>query len=312
MNNQNNNINEINIDDVISVVLKRKFFIGISSFILVVITTIYLLMIPNIYQSSATLMINGSNQSASSLLSQYSGLASFAGISIPSDSSANKPDLAIETIKSKNFFDHILEEYNLLPDIFAAKRYDISSKEIIYDPKLYNSESQKWVRKPNFLNNIVPSSLEAYEKYLAMLSVYEDPKTGFIKIFFKHVSPEFSHQMVNIIIRELNNTIRTLETDRAKKSLIYLKKELNETKESSIKSSINVLIEKELTKLMTANVDEDYILQYIDKPFIPEKKTSPKRSTILIISALASTILSIMLVLLKDIFFTKKFKQTSN
>ena len=113
--------------------------------------------------------------------------------------------------------------------------------------------------------------------------------------------------MINIIISELNFTTRAMETDRAKKSLSYLQNELKNTQESSIKSSIAALIQKELTTLMTANIDEDYILQYIDQPFIPEKHIAPNRGTFLIISALISLILSITIVFLRDVFFSKEF-----
>ena len=307
MQDNNHKPQEISIEDLISLILAKKYSIVISSLILIFLSTVYLFITPNTYQSSATLMINGSQQSLSDSLSQYSSLASFAGISIPSDSSQNRADLAIETIRSKKFFDHILRKHNLLPDIFAAKAYDLESKKIIYDSKLYDAKSKKWVRKPNFLNNVVPSTLEAYQQYMKSLSVYEDSKTGFIKISFNHVSPQFSNRMINIIISELNFTTRAMETDRAKKSLSYLQNELKNTQESSIKSSIAALIQKELTTLMTANIDEDYILQYIDQPFIPEKHIAPNRGTFLIISALISLILSITIVFLRDVFFSKEF-----
>lgn len=307
----NSKAKDLNIDEIILILINRKYFIGITTTILIFLSVIYLLWLPNIYQSSATLMINGSQQSLSKSLSQYSGLASLAGVSLPSDSSQNKSDLVIETIKSKNFFRKILTENKFLPEIFAAKDYDINSKKIIFNSKLYDSQLKKWVRKPNFLNNVVPSHLEAYEKYISMLEVYEDPKTGFIKISFKHVSPNFSKSIINTIFNELNNSIKTSEINKAERSLEYLKNELRVTQEKNIKESINMLIEKELTNLMTANVNEDYIIQYIDEPFIPERKVSPKRTNLLVIFASISFMLTTLLVLIKEMLLSKNFKNTN-
>ena len=307
----NSKAKDLNLDEIILIIINRKYFIGITTTILIFLSVIYLLWLPNIYQSSATLMINGSQQSLSKSLSQYSGLASLAGVSLPSDSLQNKPDLVIETIKSKIFFRKILTKNKFLPEIFAAKGYDINSKKIIFNFKLYDSQLKKWVRKPNFLNNVVPSYLEAYEKYISMLEAYEDPKTGFIKISFKHVSPNFSKSMINTIFNELNNSIKTSEIKKAERSIEYLKNELKVTQEKNIKESINMLIEKELTNLMTANVDENYIIQYIDEPFIPERKASPNRKILLVIFASISFILVTLLVLIKEMLLSKNFKNTN-
>ena len=52
-----------------------------------------------------------------------------------------------------------------LPQIMATKRYDQNSKEIIYDKKIYVSETQQWVRKPSGRRLAKPSYIEAHKTF---------------------------------------------------------------------------------------------------------------------------------------------------
>ena len=53
---------------------------------------------------------------------------------------------------------------------------------------------------------------------------------------------------------------------------------------------------------MITNVNEEYILKVIDKPFLPEKKSYPNRLLMLIILM----ILSIICMMLNSLLFPKK------
>jgi LPS O-antigen subunit length determinant protein (WzzB/FepE family) len=67
--------------------------------------------------------------------------------------------------------------------------------------------------------------------------------------------------------------------------------------QSDVQLAVTQLIETQLKKQMMANVKRNYILQPIDSPFIPELRSSPQRTKIVISWTLLGLILSIMFVI---------------
>ena len=93
---------------------------------------------------------------------------------------------------------------------------------------------------------------------------------------------------------------------QAEESIMYLNEQLENTQQSSLRESINILFEKELKTKMFANIRTDYIVEYVDSPYIPENKYSPSRSLICIIGIMLGLFFSISYVILKEIFLNNK------
>ena len=86
--------------------MEKKIFIISLTSLFTLISIVYSLFLPNIYISSALLTTTDQNKSNMGMLSQYSSMASLAGISIPSNED-NKTLEAIERIKSFDFFNEV-------------------------------------------------------------------------------------------------------------------------------------------------------------------------------------------------------------
>ena len=108
------------------------------------------------------------------------------------------------------------------------------------------------------------------------------------------------------IVRELNNVMLDRDLLEANESLVFLKTRLAETKEKGIRDSINSLIASQLQIIMLASVGEEYIIKTIDRPFIPEEKTSPSRSLICISITMLGFIFSLVISLIITFFKDKK------
>ena len=87
----NNYDDEIDLRELFHVLWGKIFYIGAITSIFSLISIIYALMLPNIYQSQAMMMPVEDNQGMSGMLGQYSGMASLAGISLPSESGFKSP-----------------------------------------------------------------------------------------------------------------------------------------------------------------------------------------------------------------------------
>lgn len=293
-----NEENELNLAEIYQVLLENIKMIFAVTLICFVIAALYSLYIPNIYTSHSQLTsVESSGKGSQS--SQLGGLASLAGISLGSSGAGNKGTFAVETIKSRDFFRHLLTFENIGPLIYAPA-YNHKTNTTAVDPKAYNTVLKKWlIDEPSFLN--------MYFQYREMLNIYQD-KAGFVYISIKHQSPLFAADFLSLIISEVNNLTRQRDLLESESSLEYLYAQLEETKVSDIRLAINQLIESQLKKTMLANVREHYLLQPLDTAYVPEIKTSPQRRNISILSAFAGFILSIIFFLTVHYGFIKNSK----
>tara|TARA_B100001250_G_scaffold414595_2_gene454293 strand:- start:3569 stop:4525 length:957 start_codon:yes stop_codon:yes gene_type:complete len=300
MNHQDNE-DFIDLGEILSILLsyKKIIFIGL---IISGLASIYIAKSsPDIYRSSALLEPQQNNQnqnSFSSIPAGFGGLASLAGVQLPT-SSGDRGLYAIEVIKSKVFFKHLLsiDSDRILPSIMAIESYDISNKKIKFDTNIYDDASNKWVREVKANQKVVPSYIEAHEHFLSILEVFKDKKTGYIYIAIDHQSPVFAQYLLNLVILEVNNLTREMEMQETSEAIEYLTKKQLSTKVSSVKLSINNIIESQLQTQMLTNIREEFLLKTIDPPVVPEIKIGPSRLFICVIGVFFGFIFSILSVL---------------
>jgi LPS O-antigen subunit length determinant protein (WzzB/FepE family) len=299
---------EIDLRALFSILWKRKISIIIFTSIFAVSSVFYALSIPNYYNSTALFNIIQDEQSGiDSLASQYGGLASMAGIDIPQTSTKDKASLVMQTIQSREFMKHLITFDGVLEGIIATKDFDKSSKKIVYDKNSFDSVSRKWVREVNYSFNQTPSYLEAHEEFIKnMLEVKQDRKSGFITVSIEHISPIFAFNLLEIIIEEVNKIIKDHDLKESTMAIDYLNEQASIISSTNLQKSINNLYESQLRKKMLANIRDEYIINVIDEPFVPEKKTGPTRSIICIIITLIGGILSVLYVLIDSLIFKKR------
>jgi uncharacterized protein involved in exopolysaccharide biosynthesis len=294
---------EINLRELINVLWAAKKAIILITAIFALGSVAYALSLTNYYKSESLLIARSASETQG--LSGLGGLAAMAGVNLSSPGESKAAQM-IELIKSRKFVKHLMTFDDILPSIMAAKSYDIASQELLFDKNLYDSETKIWKRKPNDNGLIIPSYLEVHQKYVGMMSISQDTRTGFISISTEHISPLFAKELLELIIRESNELLRKKDMEESKQGLEYLTSESSTTPFLEIKESINRLIETLLETKMLAQINQDYILIKIEPPFVPEKKSKPIRSLICIIGTILGGILSVMLVLVRHYFFAEK------
>ena len=285
---------EIDLRELFNVLWTAKKLIIQITAIFAIGSVVYSLSLNNHYKSESLFLARSASENQG--LSQYSSLAAMAGISLPS-SREDKPAQMIELIKSRKFVKHLMTFENILPSILAAKSYNNSTQELLFNQKLYESETKTWK------NKLIPSYLEAHNAYINMLSIAQDKKTGFISINIEHISPVFAKDFLELIIRESNELLRKKDMEESKQGLEYLTSELSKTPFVEIKESINALIEVQLETQMLAQINQDYILIEIEPPFIPEQKSKPSRANICVIGTMLGGMLSVLIVLIRHYSF---------
>jgi uncharacterized protein involved in exopolysaccharide biosynthesis len=302
--NMNNRVleDEIDLRQLFNVVWKGKILI-ISITTLVALSSItYALSLSN-YFSSESVLVSRSSQD-SSPLSQFSGLAAMGGIDL-SGNSNNSTFKVMEIIQSREFVKHLIAFENILPSIIAAQHFDAGTQKLSFDPEIYDVKTKTWIREPSQNLPVEPTYLEAHRAYLEMLSITQDRITGFIVIKIEHISPVFAKEFLELIIQEANNLNREIDIDKSSKALNYLKIELSQTSLVEIKNSISKLIEGQLETRMMASIHEEYSLITLEPPFIPDKRSRPTRSIIVIFCTLIGGLLGVAWVLVRHFTSSK-------
>ena len=217
---------EIQLKDLLDVVKLRIKQIIIVTLISFISSVFYALIQENVYQSESILKVTDTNENNISMISQFGGLASMAGINLPS-SGENKADLAIEKIKSRDFFNHLVNKDSLIvPYLMAAESYDLEENKFSFDESIYNPEKGVWLKNERTSRSLEPSLLETYEVYDKQLSLSISNKNGFIYISYEHLSPPFTQHMLDLIIQEINNIFRLKELNESEESIKYLEEQL--------------------------------------------------------------------------------------
>tara|TARA_B110000003_G_scaffold271220_1_gene305031 strand:- start:15116 stop:16069 length:954 start_codon:yes stop_codon:yes gene_type:complete len=304
-----NSESHIDILQIIEILWKKKLLIiSVTSFF-AIFSIFFALSLPNKYQSSSLVKVTEvNNQSSggafSSLTAQYGGLASMAGVSLPS-SGLDSGTYISKIIKSRQFAKHLMSFETIKPKLMAISSYDISLDKIIYDHEIYDDSRSLWVREPTGIFQSEPTYLEVHETALKALEVNINEKTGLITISFEHLSPVFAQEFVSIVIREVNNVTREIKLKESKASLDYLENALEAENNRDLKLNINNLILQQLNKNMIASVKDDYLISQIDPPIVPVYKSSPNRARICILITLIGIVLSIVLALISNNFNIK-------
>lgn len=299
----------IDLGPLIDKILHKKYFITLITSLFAFASLFYSLSLPNIYESNIKLKLTEDSSPSSALSnisSQFGGLASLVGVSVPGGQGVNKSNYAVELMKSKDFIKHINSFPGITEKLMATKSIDPNSGDIIYDGELFDSFSKKWVRSPPPGRSLIPSHLEVHQEVMKDLSISTSKKTGFITLSFKHESPIFAYEFLNLITSEINKITKQKDLAESESSLNYLYSQLEKVSENDIRSSINKLIEVQLNTNMLASLKEEYLLGLIDPAFVPEIKSGPKRSVICILGTMLGLFLSLLYVISSHLFLRNK------
>ena len=278
----------IDLDFFVRLIIQRKklviSFIA-SSFIIGCFTAFFL---NDVYKSESVLTVVVQEEMNSGL-SQLTSLTS-----LTNNAMSNRSSVIIETLKSRSFLKRLTEEqrnYALLSD----SGYSVdSSGDIDFDPDYFILANNTWVaNKPPFE--------EIYENYQDQLKIEYNKQTNILNLSFSHVSPQFSVKFLDLIISSVNEKLRKDDLEELQNTIELLKAEYVATQQLFVKNAISSIMVMNFQKEVRAKVKENYVLDPIEPPQLPEKKDFPNRILIILIFAIAGFIVSLLYLVARKI-----------
>jgi uncharacterized protein involved in exopolysaccharide biosynthesis len=261
------------------------------------------LMLPDIYKVEVLLAPNEERRSGglSAIAAQYGGLASLAGINL-GDTGTDKTSIGLEILESRQFISWFVASRDILVPLIAATDWNRNTGELAIDPDIYDVMSGRWVRDVRPPKTKSPSSQEAYERFMEILSVGQDKRTGLVSVAIEHYSPLLAKQWVDWLVEDLNRLVRERDVDEAEQAIEYLNKQIAETSLTGLQSVFFSLIEEQIKTIVLSKMSDEYLLETIDPAVVPELKSKPRRALIVIVSTFLGFVFGLSLVLVSTSF----------
>ncbi len=266
----------------------RKIIVITAVFALA--SVIYSLSIPNQYKATALLApAQSDNSNLSGTLGQLGGLASFAGISI-GGGEASEFKIAQEIMKSWSFIENFIEDNDLAVELSAIERWDKESNELKIDDKVYDIDNNRWLVQK-------PSSWTLFTAFSQIVSVGEPGISGLLPISIEHYSPHVAKQWLDLYISAINKHMQERQVAKISNNIEYLEAQIEKTTITEMQEVFYTIIEEQIKSKMLAEASPDYTFVAVSPSMIPEERSQPKRTVIVIIGTLLGGMLSVFFVL---------------
>ena len=299
---------EIDLRELFAVLWDGKKTILSIMFLSGLISVLVALYLPNKYTAEALLAPrsdSGAGGALGQMASQFGGLASLAGVNLGGLGDQGATVVAIEMLKSREFFGTYLYDSVLL-DLMATEGWDRATGKVLIDDSLFDTNTATWVRDVGEEFQIKPSVQEAHVKFSKeFLSVAEDKTTGFVTVAVTHYSPTVARNWVTLIVKGVNEAVRARDVEEAEKSIAFLNQQRLKTNLVSLTEVFAELIEQQTKTVMLANASDEYVFQVIEPPVAPELKSEPKRMLICALGILLGGVLAVLFVLIRHYSRTK-------
>ena len=123
----------------------------------------YALSVPNQYKATALLAPADSDGGGlSSVLGQFGGLASIAGVNIGGGESSES-QIAQEIMKSWSFIEKFISDNDLELKVYAAEGWSKGSGELHINQDAYDSKSGEWLTEDSNGNIVPPTSWKLFQ-----------------------------------------------------------------------------------------------------------------------------------------------------
>ena len=313
------NVNENKIDELSKEIDLTAIYSEVKSQKLIIISVLIIsflgsytlgkIFVKDLYQSNAVLKpLSQEKTQTSDILSQIANVSALAAATSFLDGGSEHQEI-MEIALSKNFVKILNDKDGFTQNLIAAKDYKFDTDEIIYKKNLFDVSKSKWVRKKKKLTEEVPSYVEVHKKYIEDIFTVSSDENNFITMTTTHFSPYYAKELLDLILFELDNLIRTRDLLKTNEYINFLNSELQKNPTIQVSNAISDLIAVNLNNKMLASYEKDYSFRVIDSPFVAIKKSYPSRILVSMLFSVFTTFIAICIILIhssRDLIYEKK------
>lgn len=319
---------EIRIFDLIRLFKQKRGLILSNVFFATLLSVIYSLIVTPQFESEG--LLKPVKASTAGLIGNTGGLLENLGTSssLAALMSSLSPDIneAIATIESQSFTRDLLLNDRLIEYIYQDQ-WDKEKKEWTSGEDSIIGVISGWYSSAvGFLSgdangNSRPSGPEGYDGPSLDKAVLEfdrlrttalDRRTGFIRLSVRWEDPEIARQWVELIVKRLNERLRSQEIRETDLALVFLEDRLREEAVEPVRERVARLYEQQLQRKMMLESRTDHSLRFIDRPFAPETRAFPSRKAIVLGTFLVSFVIACFMVIFLYFYKYERERYESN
>jgi len=273
---------EVSLRELLQVLHSARWLIIAVTTITTLLGGIVALVMPPQYEATALISPVSNNDSPlgtlSSLASQFSGLASLAGISM-TGSTDRVESLAI--LESRALTEKYITTQNLLPVLFKKK---------------WDSEKKQW---KDTRPNKIPTLWEANKRFDEDIRSVTSVNGGLIKLTITWNDRILAAKWANDLVRETNEYMRAKALAESERNITFLRDLISKTDLVAVRDAVSSILENEINKEMLARGTADYALKVLDPAVPPDRQQIMRKVSVVLGAALGGLFLSVLFVLLR-------------
>jgi uncharacterized protein involved in exopolysaccharide biosynthesis len=266
----------LSLADIVVVLWRRKLLIAAVTVACAILAAVGSLLLQKRYDAEVVFMAisedasGGRGAGLSSLVSQFGGIASLAGLAT-SGNERKAESLAI--LQSESLTEEFIKKNNLLPVLY---------------PKQWIAAEGKWkTTDPEKM----PTPWKANQLFKKKIrNVNTDVKTGVTTLTISWKDPKVAARWANELVALANDNIRKRTIDEGERNVAYLNQQLQRSTVVAVQNSISSLLENEFKKIMLARGSTEYAFRVLDVAAAPEKASFPSLPLFGVLGAMAGLV----------------------
>ena len=291
---------EIDLRELFGALWRGKFLIMLCVIAAIALAALYLRSAERKYTVRYVFAPVASENSGPNL-GGLGGLASLAGVSLPSSSSGDFLTFKF-LLKSEEVAAQILEDKSLTQTIFASE-WDTESQTYRKPPDGQSTPYLRTVKKvltgQDPRDYIPPNAARLSDWLTKAFSSSEDRDTGFLTLSAETPKPDL---MIRVMAKATEQTDRLLKERyiaSAEQTMGFYQQQLAKARAREHREALAKLIAQEDQKLMLASKGTYFVAEPLTEPSVSLNPTSPKASLVLALSVVLGGFFGAALVLIR-------------
>ena len=291
---------EINLRELFGALWRGKFLIMLCVIVAIALAALYLRSAERKYTAKYVFKPVVSEDVMPSL-SGLGGLASLAGVSLPSSSSSDFLTFKF-LLKSEEVAAEILEDHKFVQDIFSSewdKEREIFRKPPDQGYTTFLRMIKKLLTGQDKQDYVAPNAARLSHWMKDAFNSSEDLKTGFLTLSAETPNPNLILQVMARATEEADRLLKERYIESAEQTMGFYQKQLAKARAREHKEALAKLIAQEDQKLMLASKGTYFVAEPLTRPSVSINPTSPKASLVLALSVVLGGFVGAALILIR-------------